>query len=82
MAGGAPVPVPTFDLDEKILSIKDLERVASKRLERTARGKIALFSRRDSLLGLVIDQAQRLSKRAQLFSVIHFQFSSRSVGRS
>ena len=63
MAGGAPVPVPTCDLDEKILSIKDLERVASKKLERTARGKVVFFFlRRDSLIALVIDHAKGLSK--------------------
>ena len=37
---GAPVPVPTSaDLDEKILSIADLEKAASKKLGRNARGK-------------------------------------------
>ena len=36
---GAPVPVPTSsDLDEKILSIADLEKAASKKLGRNARG--------------------------------------------
>lgn len=39
MAGGAPVPVPTSDPDEKILSIADLEKAASTRLGKTARGK-------------------------------------------
>ena len=37
---GAPVPVPTAaDLDEKILSIADLEKAASKKLGRNARGE-------------------------------------------
>lgn len=39
MAGGAPVPVPTSDPDEKILSIADLEKAASTKLGKTARGK-------------------------------------------
>ena len=38
MAGGAPIPVPTSDFEEKILSIKDLERAASKKLEKNTRG--------------------------------------------
>ena len=38
MAGGAPIPVPTSDPDEKILSIADLEKAASKKLDKTARG--------------------------------------------
>ena len=40
MAGGAPVPILTSDPYEKILSIVDLEKAASKKLEKTARGKI------------------------------------------
>lgn len=43
MAGGAPVPVPTSDPDEKILSIADLEKAASKRLGKTARGNFEIF---------------------------------------
>lgn len=39
MAGGAPVPIPTSDPDEKILSIADLEKAATKRLGKSARGK-------------------------------------------
>lgn len=38
MAGGAPVPVPTSDPDQKILSIVDLEKAASKKLGKNARG--------------------------------------------
>ena len=41
---GAPVPVPTSsDLDEKILSIADLEKAASKKLGRNARGECWVF---------------------------------------
>ena len=41
---GAPVPVPTSsDLEEKILSIKDLEKAASKKLGRNARGEGWVF---------------------------------------
>ena len=36
---GAPVPVPVSDLDEKILSIADLEVAAAKKLGKNARGK-------------------------------------------
>lgn len=43
MAGGAPIPVPTSDPDEKILSIADLEKAASKKLEKSARGKMQLL---------------------------------------
>lgn len=41
MAGGAPVPVPTTsDPDrKKILSIADLEKAASEKLGKSARGK-------------------------------------------
>lgn len=41
MAGGAPVPVPTTsDPDQKkILSIADLEKAASEKLGKSARGK-------------------------------------------
>lgn len=38
MAGGALVPVPTSDPEQKILSIADLEREASKKLGKSARG--------------------------------------------
>lgn len=44
MAGGAPVPVPTSDPDQKILSIADLERAASKKLGKSARGNRQAFS--------------------------------------
>ena len=44
MAGGAPIPIPTADLDEKILSIKDLEKAASKKLAQGLKGKRSLFS--------------------------------------
>ena len=57
MAGGAPVPIPTSDLAEKILSIKDLERAASKKLGRTARGKMCPFFVMYVVLPLEIDQA-------------------------
>ena len=41
---GAPVPVATdSDLDEKILSIADLEKAASKKLGRNARGNCLVF---------------------------------------
>lgn len=43
MAGGAPIPIPTADLDEKILSIKDLEKAASKKLARSLKGNRSLF---------------------------------------
>ena len=43
MAGGAPVPVPTSDPDEKILSIADLEKEASKKLGKSARGNTQSF---------------------------------------
>ena len=43
MAGGAPVPVPTSDPDQKILSIADLQREASKKLGKSARGDWQLF---------------------------------------
>ena len=43
MAGGAPIPVPTSDPDEKILSIADLEKAASKRLGKSARGNRQSF---------------------------------------
>ena len=65
MAGGAPVPIPTTDLDEKILSIKDLERVASKKLEKTARGKVAPFPPRHCLGVLDIDLPKGVSERTQ-----------------
>lgn len=39
MAGGAPVPVPVPESQDKILSIADLEKAASKKLGKTARGK-------------------------------------------
>ena len=45
MAGGAPVPVPTSDPDQKILSIADLEKAASKKLGKSARGKRMSFLR-------------------------------------
>ena len=43
MAGGAPVPVPTSDPDQKILSIADLEKAASKKLGKSARGNRMSF---------------------------------------
>ena len=43
MAGGAPIPIPTADLDEKILSIKDLEKAASKKLAQSLKGNRPLF---------------------------------------
>ena len=36
MAGRAPISVPTSDPDEKILSIADLEKAASKKLGKSA----------------------------------------------
>ena len=39
MAGGAPVPIPVHEREDKILSIKDLEKAASKKLGKTAGGK-------------------------------------------
>ena len=44
MAGGAPIPIPTADLDEKILSIKDLEKAASKKLAQSLKGNRPPFS--------------------------------------
>ena len=44
MAGGAPIPIPTADLDEKILSVKDLEKAASKKLAQSLKGNRSLFS--------------------------------------
>ena len=49
MAGGAPVPIPVPESREIILSIKDLEKAASKKLGKSAGGKA---SRCDSFLGL------------------------------
>ena len=43
MAGGAPIPIPTADLDEKILSIKDLEKAASKKLAQSLKGNRPVF---------------------------------------
>lgn len=43
MAGGGPIPVPTSDPDQKILSIADLEKAASKKLEKSARGNRPVF---------------------------------------
>lgn len=43
MAGGGPVPVPTSDPDEKVLSIADLEKAASKKLGKIARGNFGVF---------------------------------------
>lgn len=44
MAGGAPVPIPISDPDEKILSIKDLEKAGSKKLEKNVRGNRLFLS--------------------------------------
>ena len=45
MAGGAPVPIPVSQgKADMILSIKDLERAASKKLGKTAGGKGSRFS--------------------------------------
>ena len=43
MAGGAPIPIPTANLDEKILSIKDLEKAANKKLAQSLKGKRRLL---------------------------------------
>lgn len=43
MAGGAPVPVPTSDPDQRILSIADLEKAASQKLGKSARGNLKYF---------------------------------------
>ena len=43
MAGGAPIPIPTADLEEKILSITDLEKAASKKLAQNLKGSRPLF---------------------------------------
>ena len=40
MAGGAPVPIPVSENQEMILSVKDLEKAASKKLGKTAGGKV------------------------------------------
>lgn len=54
MAGGAPIPIPTADVDEKILSIKDLEHAASERLGRSARGnRLSLLLVTDSVAALL-----------------------------
>ena len=45
MAGGGPVPIPVPEREDKILSIKDLERAASKKLGKTAGGKGFIFGR-------------------------------------
>ena len=45
MAGGAPVPIPVPEREDKILSIKDLERAASKKLGKTAGGKGLIVGR-------------------------------------
>ena len=39
MAGGAPIPVPITDPEEKILSIADLEKAGSQKMEKGARGE-------------------------------------------
>jgi hypothetical protein len=39
MAGGAPVPVPVDNPEQKILCIADLEAAASKKMEKGARGE-------------------------------------------
>ena len=45
MAGGAPLPIPVSQgKADMILSIKDLERAASKKLGKTAGGKGSRFS--------------------------------------
>ena len=54
MAGGAPVPVPTSDPDGKILSIADLEKAASKKLGKSARGNPQSFVMLDFLAVLKI----------------------------
>ena len=45
MAGGAPVPIPMPEGEDKILSIKDLEKAASKKLGKTAGGKAFIFGK-------------------------------------
>lgn len=45
MAGGAPVPIPVPEREEKILSIKDLEKAATKKLGKTAGGKTFIFGK-------------------------------------
>ena len=44
MAGGAPIPIPTADLDEMILSIKDLKKAASKKLAQSLKGNRSFLS--------------------------------------
>ena len=45
MAGGAPFPIPVPEREEIILSIKDLEKAATKNLGKTAGGKASVFGR-------------------------------------
>ena len=40
MAGGAPVPLPVDNPEQKILCIADLEEAASKKMEKGARGEL------------------------------------------
>jgi hypothetical protein len=40
MAGGAPIPVPITDPEEKILCIADLEMAGSKKMDKGARGEL------------------------------------------
>jgi hypothetical protein len=39
MSGGAPIPVPVADPEEKILCIADLEQAGSRKMEKGARGE-------------------------------------------
>ena len=55
MAGGAPIPIPTSDVDEKILSIEDLKNAASRKLGQSARGnRLSLSFMVDLVAALLI----------------------------
>lgn len=92
MAGGGPVPIPTSDPNEKILSIADLEKAASKKLEKTARGKIescvmfgfflffnrpGFFSRLNETIGNVYLQSIKQRGIRKISHVLYGSFQSR-----
>ena len=54
MAGGAPIPIPVPEREDKILSIKDLEKAASKKLGKTAGGKAFVIGKALNLYVLFV----------------------------
>ena len=69
MAGGVPVPIPTSDEDEQILSIKHLERVGSRKLAQVPRGMFNISLRVGFVVILRIHVSTALSP--VLFLSIH-----------